>query len=232
MAVVQPFLIKHGFSVSFTSRIVDDKRMAVICTLTHIGGHSENNEFAVRMSSGPPGCSDAQADGSNHSYARRYALCDALNITIDKDSDARMEGAIIDGETARQLQEEARAAGIVGEEKVAIFLALAGADSFAEIREGRVAMLREVLADRIKGGDATKRISLLYATWCKKADKKPAEAKAAFHAWAESVLQRTVAASKDMTPSDCDRLEAWFGEKGVLAWTEARGEPGEGETGY
>jgi hypothetical protein len=145
MAIIQPFLVRHGFSVSFTSE-ADEKRMTVTCTLSHVGGHSESNKFAVRSSGGPPGCSDAQADGSNHSYARRYALCDALNITIDKDTDARIEGAYITAETAKKVEASMKAAGL----EQGPFLALADADSFQTIREGKLDILRRVISDAKK----------------------------------------------------------------------------------
>lgn len=141
MAQVRPFLVAHGFSVSFTMQ-ADEKRMKAICTLTHTGGHAETNEFAVRVGSGPPGCSDAQSDGAARSYARRGALCDALNIVIDHDTDARLEGAILSAEAAAVLREKVRAVG----EDEARFLRFAGADSFATIRENEVPGLEKELA--------------------------------------------------------------------------------------
>jgi len=142
MAVIQPYLVTHGFSVAFTVRVEPDgKRLAAVCTLSHIGGHSESNEFAVRIGQGPPGCSETQADGAARSYARRGALCDALNIVVDKDTDARMEGATISPEVARNLQERVR---LVGADS-AKFLKFAGAESFASIREGRLGALQKAL---------------------------------------------------------------------------------------
>ncbi|MBE3126654.1 MAG: ERF family protein, partial [Acidobacteria bacterium] len=143
MQVIGPHLVRNGFSVSFDTE-VDEKRTTDVCKISHVGGHSESTRFAVRNSKGPPGCSDAQADGSNHTYAMRYALCAALNIVIDKDADARIEGAVVTPEVARELQEAVKASGA----SEATFLTLANATSFATIRDGRVDMLWQALADR------------------------------------------------------------------------------------
>jgi hypothetical protein len=99
---VQPFLSKHGFSVSFDTE-VSDGRMTAICTLRHISGHSQSNKFTVRIGKGPPGSSETQADGSAKTYAKRGALSDALNIVVDHDDDARMIGKPIGKALAEEL---------------------------------------------------------------------------------------------------------------------------------
>lgn len=106
MKQAQPFLQKHGFVVAFNSR-ADDRRVTSICCLMHKGGHFKENEFSCRIGKGPPGTSEAQGDGAAHSYAKRRALCDALNIVvgeIDSD-DARGESGPITHEQAIELRE-------------------------------------------------------------------------------------------------------------------------------
>lgn len=162
MKVVQPMLVKHGFSVSFTSRYDSTgkvERLCVICNLNHIDGHTESNEFAVRVG-GPPKSSDAQADGSTHSYAKRYALCDALNITIDKDNDARVEGDYIRAEEAAALE---AMADEVGADKAA-FLRFAAADSFGQIRSERLASLWDALEAKGRS-KPTNPVDPAAATW-------------------------------------------------------------------
>lgn len=144
MEVVSPYLAKYGFSVSFTVRIDDGakaSRICAVCRLSHAGGHSETNEFAVRVGGGPPGCSEAQADGSARSYARRGALCDALNIVVDHDNDARAEGDYITSAQAASLEGRVKATGS-DETK---FLRLAGAGEYASIRATRYQMLDDML---------------------------------------------------------------------------------------
>lgn len=140
MDAVEPFLTKHGFSVSFTIRF-DGPRLFAICKLTHAQGHSETNEFGVRIGSGPPGCSEAQSDGAARSYARRGALCDALNIVVDHDDDARAYGAQITPEQAKALRDRAKACG--ADEKR--LLTFANADTFENIRATKFAAVDDAL---------------------------------------------------------------------------------------
>ena len=143
MQVIRPYLVKHGFSVSFDCRTEPDgKRMTAICIVSHVRGHSERNEFSVHTSA-PPGCSAAQGDGSTMTYAQRYALLAAFGIAVDKDTDARMEGATISAKEARELRDGVEATKI----SVPTFLKLAGAQEFASIREGKLDVLRKVIAD-------------------------------------------------------------------------------------
>ena len=157
MGKVGPYLVRYGFSVSFTMNFIPPPpgqpsggRMEAVCKLMHKRGHSEENKFSVRVGSGPPGCSEAQSDGSARSYARRGALCDALNIVIDKDTDAHLEGACISADAARDLAARAKDAGI--DEKA--FLRLAGADGFATIREHKLPILEQVLREKKKSPPA------------------------------------------------------------------------------
>lgn len=110
MEQVQPFLVKHGFTVSFSTRY-DQARIVKICTLRHTAGHSVTNEFAVRIGQGPPKASETQADGAAGTYAKRFALCDALNIVCEKDDDARAEGGSISKAQAESLRKRVRASG-------------------------------------------------------------------------------------------------------------------------
>lgn len=146
MKQIAPHLTKHGFSVSFNMKNISENgkdRICAVCRLTHRSGHYEENEFAVRISA-PPGSSDAQADGSTRSYARRGALCDCLNIVIDHDNDARAEGDYISEQQAIEL--EARVRAVKGD--VAKFLKLADAASFGEIRQTKYGMLDNTLAKK------------------------------------------------------------------------------------
>lgn len=129
-AQARPLCLKHGFTYAFAEGEAPAGRITKICTLRHDGGHSVSNKYTVRIGSGPPGCSESQADGSAHSYAKRGALCDALGIVVAGiDNDARNEGAPI---TPKQAEELAHRVNATNTDKAA-FLNYAGADSFAEI---------------------------------------------------------------------------------------------------
>ena len=146
MAKVQPILTAHGFSITFDTEIAPDgSRLTSICTLTHSSGHSRSNRFAVRFGK-PPGSSDAQGDMSTKSYAKRGALCDALNISIEHDTDARSEGTFITAKEAADLRDRVESVG--ADEKQ--FLEYANADSFEEIYSSRLAQLHAALDRKAK----------------------------------------------------------------------------------
>lgn len=146
MATVKPLLQKFGFSVTFTMR-QDEKRVVSICTLMHIGGHSKSNEFAVRVCA-PPKASDAQADGSSMTYAKRRALCDSLNITVEADLDGASgsaEGKPITPEQANRL----RTLVADSNSSEAKFLKYAGAETYEDIMDVRFEELEAQLVKRI-----------------------------------------------------------------------------------
>lgn len=142
MEKVSPLLSKNQFAVTFDTKITDDnKRVLVKCTLMHASGHERSNEFACRIGSGPPNASEAQSDGAATTYAKRFALCAALNIVVDTDTDARAEGDFITGDQADILQSLCAETGS-DESKL---LKFAGAESFGTIRESRYNDVLEVL---------------------------------------------------------------------------------------
>lgn len=143
MEQVKPVLEKHGFTVSFSTEFAEG-RLIKICCLQHVGGHTKETRFAVLIGKGPPNASPAQADGAASTYAKRFALCDALNIVIEKDSDARLEGAPISKKDADSIQVRLRNTG--GDEKA--FLKFAGAESFEEISSVKLEMLEEFLSKK------------------------------------------------------------------------------------
>lgn len=140
MAQVRPMLEKHGFTVTFSTDFAEG-RLIKSCTLQHIGGHSKTNKFAVRIGSGPPKATESQADGAASTYAKRFALCDCLNILIETDTDARAEGGTITKEQAEDLRRRVRETG----SDEAAFLKFAGANSFEAIVNGRYSGLDAAL---------------------------------------------------------------------------------------
>lgn len=140
METVRPFLKKHGFTVTFDTDVADG-RMIVICTLMHVGGHNRSNKFAVRIGRGAPGTNEMQADGGAKTYAKRGALCDALNIIVEHDDDGRAEGATISSEKAEELKRRIAACNA----DQARFLKLAGAQSFEQIPAEKLDILEEML---------------------------------------------------------------------------------------
>jgi len=147
MEQVAPMLQKHGFTIAFSTRY-EDSRLIKICTLQHTSGHKQSNEFAVRIGKGPPGASETQADGAAGTYAKRLALCDALNIVIERerDNDPRAEGALISPEQAQSLKSRVHATG--SDERA--FLKFAGASTYEQIRADRYPELDQNLRRKEK----------------------------------------------------------------------------------
>lgn len=103
MKQVAPLLQKHGFTVTFSTEESDGKQIK-ICELQHSGGHKRKNSFSCRIGKGPPGSTETQADGAAATYAKRYALIDALNIVcLGLDNDAKAEGSAITIKQAEEL---------------------------------------------------------------------------------------------------------------------------------
>lgn len=133
MKVVSPLLVRHGFSVSF-SMDFKENRILETCHLTHVGGHSQSNSFAVRSGKAD---SDTQADCKAATTAKRNALLNCLNIVIrqdallDEDQDASILGAFISPEKALYLRELVRDT----RSDEAAFLKFAQADKYEEITE-------------------------------------------------------------------------------------------------
>ncbi len=145
MEQVSPLLQKHGFTVTFSTDYPPEppQRIAKTCTLQHIGGHKRTNTFAARLGKGPPNSSEAQGDGAASTYAKRFALCDALCIAIEKDDDARAEGSLepITAQQATDLKTRVKATG--SDEKK--FLAFARSQTFEVIPASKFTELDEML---------------------------------------------------------------------------------------
>jgi hypothetical protein len=115
MREVNPLAQRHGFSISFSTDC-KDARIVQTCTLQHNGGHHRDYQAFVRAGAGPYGATETQADGAAMTYAKRYALCNALNITVEHDSDgasqdARDQGGPIASDKVQYLREELKEAG-------------------------------------------------------------------------------------------------------------------------
>ncbi len=143
----RPICLRLGFTYSFGEGAFDAGRVTKICTLQHSGGHSRTNNYTVRIGRGPPECSESQADGSAHSYAKRGALCDALNIVVRGiDNDARVEGGKVTKEQADELEHRVQ---MTNSNRDA-FLKFAGAKSYGEIRASKYPILDGFLKGKEK----------------------------------------------------------------------------------
>ena len=144
MAKVSPLLQKFGFSVSFSTEFTD-ARILQTCTLQHQCGYHRDFKAYVRAGAGPYGANESQADGAAMTYAKRYALCNALNIVVERDTDARLEGSAISPEQVDTLQRMVRESG----SDEAKFLKYAGAKWYDEIGANRYPEIYKVLKKKL-----------------------------------------------------------------------------------
>jgi hypothetical protein len=92
MAMARPILRKHGLALSF-SQTETDSTITVVCTISHVGGHSRDATYTspkdgpIKNQQGRNVTSEAQAQASANTYARRNCLCNALDIVVTDDDD-------------------------------------------------------------------------------------------------------------------------------------------------
>lgn len=88
MKQIQPVLTHHGFAVRFTTKFIDRETLEAICTVSHKEGHSVQSSIVVPIDSKQV-ANSAQKMGGANSYAKRYALSNALNLAYaEQDDDA------------------------------------------------------------------------------------------------------------------------------------------------
>lgn len=88
LKTIQPLLTAEGLSVRFSTEMLDSKTLRAICTVSHISGHSEASEMTVPVDDKMV-ANSSQKMGSANSYAKRYALANALNLAfMENDNDA------------------------------------------------------------------------------------------------------------------------------------------------
>ena len=137
MAELSPLLAKHSLTVTFSMKTTE-QRLTQFCTVTHRGGFSRTNEYTVRLSNKTPGLNECQQDGLAGTYAKRYALCNAFNITVGSDSDgaapkdATHEGEKISRDKVTYITEQIRE---TGSNNVKL-LEIAGAASWEDCTNG------------------------------------------------------------------------------------------------
>lgn len=127
---IAPLLAECGLSVTFSASITDAGHVTAKC-LIHHGRHVEHSEITLPVPTSMR-VNDTQKMGAALSYAKRYALCAALNIVVtDEDNDAGRLSATIDDEQLATINEWIE---LMGEGfKLKPFLKWLAIDSLAEI---------------------------------------------------------------------------------------------------
>ena len=92
MKVAGPILQKNGLSVSFPQTTTDHETN-IICRVMHRDGHFEETPYSTEKSppiktrDGRNVTNLEQAGASSNSFAKRYCLCNALNIIVTDEDD-------------------------------------------------------------------------------------------------------------------------------------------------
>ena len=146
MKAVAPILSDNGLSVRFSTE-QRESALSVQCIISHSSGHHESSSLTIPVDS-RMSANDSQKVGSANSYARRYAIMNALNIVVSEDDD--------DGQSAGT---ETISPSEVAEIKNALkdtqsdtegFLKFCKCDSVEEIPKSKLAKVRQTLAAKKK----------------------------------------------------------------------------------
>lgn len=125
MNEIHDVMAKHGFSVKYDAEHHGDK-MTAICKITHRSGHTDETRYTTRIPAAAGGNNASQADTGAMTTAKRNALCNALNIVVGDERDARAEGETITPQEADELAGRVQALVAAGHGTMDVWLALAG----------------------------------------------------------------------------------------------------------
>lgn len=92
MHQIKPLLSEHGLAVTYSAGITDGGQLTAKCRIHH-GTHVEESEITLPVPA-QMRVNDTQKMGAALSYAKRYALCAALNIIVsdeDRDGEGLLE---------------------------------------------------------------------------------------------------------------------------------------------
>lgn len=127
MLEIRPLLRKYRLAVTFATEQAGNQ-LKVICKVRH-GTHVEETPFTVPIPQMPVNAT--QQFGAALSYAKRYALCAALNIVVadDMDDDAAPLVARVTEAQAKEVADLVKKAG----RKIESFLHWAGVESLKDL---------------------------------------------------------------------------------------------------
>lgn len=105
LRTIRPLLDECGLAVRF-STTTSEHMITAVCHVSHRDGHVEESEFSAPVDENMK-VNSTQKMGSANSYAKRYALMNALNLVAsDEDDDgAGLNVERVTDEQARQLRD-------------------------------------------------------------------------------------------------------------------------------
>ncbi len=92
LKTIRPHMKATGLSIRFDTELTGDTVITAICYVMHKDGHTQKNQFAAPIDKSLSKAGNAmmnvtQQVGSARSYAKRYALMDALNLVGSEHDD-------------------------------------------------------------------------------------------------------------------------------------------------
>lgn len=107
--VVFPILTSYGFGIIFKTKEQTADSVTVEATLTHKSGHTESTTLTMPLDDvgmgGKTNKTKVHGTGSAITYAKRYALCELLNISVgEQDTDGNLPSDMITEEQLATLQ--------------------------------------------------------------------------------------------------------------------------------
>jgi hypothetical protein len=141
-SMLEPVLLKHGFTMMFGQRSDEGKIVAII-TLIHEEGHEETREYSVRSGNTNALKDATAADTGATTSAWRHLVIKMLGIKsrIREDADPRNLGGKVTKEQAEELEQRVA----ITNSNRATFLKMAGVDSFAAIPTLKYEVLDQLL---------------------------------------------------------------------------------------
>ena len=107
LRTIRPHLDAAGLSIRFDTEMTGNSVITVTCTVIHRDGHSELSHFAAPVDE-KMRVNDTQKVGSANSYARRYAVMNALALVASAEDDDGFGAGLKPDTPEREAEKTAR----------------------------------------------------------------------------------------------------------------------------
>ena len=152
MRVARPILQRNGLATSF-AQSENETHLTVVCRVSHIGGHTEETPFTLpkdgqkMTKDGRPITTLAQAQGDANTYAKRYCLCNALDIVVTG-NDQDMQ-PIVTTISAKQSDELTAMLTNAPQGTLEALLEWAGVETLAELPSAKFNTAKKAIAAKV-----------------------------------------------------------------------------------
>jgi len=146
LRTIRTHLDSAGLSVRFSTQ-TEGSVITAVCIVSHRDGHSETSQFAAPVDPNMR-VNETQKMGSANSYAKRYALMNALNLVASEyDDDGQAAGTqMISDEDAATIRDHIDALEI----DEPAFLKYLGVESVEDIPQSKLAAAKKAIERKHK----------------------------------------------------------------------------------